>query len=132
VKLIIDGREYPAVTHENAELWALMQLKQQTRQFTEDGKGLGMRALAGMLASAKDAKSSGEIPEYAELWLAVVIYLSRVSAGDRVTFEEATRVPFGSVEVVQDPGDEVEADPTTPGNGGPETPAAPAPEVPAA
>jgi hypothetical protein len=125
VKLLIAGREYPAVDHSSASLLHLMQLKQQTRDFTEDGKGLGMHALQAIGASAAAAQAEGEVPENADLWMAVMVFLTRRAAGENVTFLEAIDVPLESIQVVSEPGDEasaVEADPTTPGPDSPETP----------
>jgi hypothetical protein len=124
VRLLIDGREYPAVDHSNASLLHLMELKQQTRDFTEDGKGLGMAALQAVGASAA-ARADGEVPENADLWMAVMVFLTRRAAGEKVTFLEAIDVPLGSIEFLPEPGDEpgqVEADPTTPGPDSPATP----------
>jgi hypothetical protein len=57
-----------------------MELKQQTRDFTEDGKGLGMAALQAIGASAA-AQAEGEVPENADLWMAVMVFLTRRAAG---------------------------------------------------
>jgi hypothetical protein len=63
VKLMIDGREYAAVDHSNASLLHLMELKQQTRDFTEpNGKGLGMAALQAIGTSSAEAQAEGEVP----------------------------------------------------------------------
>jgi hypothetical protein len=124
VKLMIDGREYAAVDHSNASLLHLMELKQQTRDFTENGHGLGMAALQAIGASAAVAQAEGEVPENADLWMAVMVFLTRRSAGEKVTFLEAIDVPLGSIEVVTEPGDEAapaEPDPTTPGPDSPAT-----------
>jgi hypothetical protein len=56
VKLLIDGREYAAVNHSNASLLHLMELKQQTRDFSDDGQGLGMAALEAIGVSAAQAR----------------------------------------------------------------------------
>jgi hypothetical protein len=124
VKLLIDGREYPAVDHSSASLLHLMELKQQTREFTEDGKGLGMAALQAIGVSAAQAQAEGEVPEGADLWMAVMVFLTRRAAGEKLSFLEAIDVPLGSIEVVAEPGDQVEAvepDPTSPGPVSPET-----------
>jgi hypothetical protein len=124
VKLLIAGREYPAVDHSNASLLHLMELKQQTRDFTEDGHGLGMAALQAIGASAA-TQAEGEVPENADLWMAVMVFLTRRAAGEKLTFLEAIDVPLGSIEFLPEPGDQagqVEADPTSPGPDSPETP----------
>jgi hypothetical protein len=124
VKLLIAGREYPAVDHSNASLLHLMELKQQTRDFTEDGKGLGMAALQAIGASAA-AQAEGQVPENADLWMAVMVFLTRRAAGEKLTFLEAIDVPLGSIEFLPEPGDQagqVEPDPTSPGPDSPETP----------
>jgi hypothetical protein len=124
VKLMIDGREYPTVTHENASLLHLFELKQQTRDFTEDGKGLGMAALEEIGRQATAAQAAGETPDDVDLWSAVVVFLSRRSAGDKVTFLEAIDIPVASLQSIPEPGDEApsEVDPTTPGPDSPATP----------
>jgi hypothetical protein len=125
VKLVIDGREYPAVTHATASLLHLMELKQQTRDLTPDGLGLGMAALEGIGREAEVARASGETPPNADVWFAVLVFLSRRAAGEKLSFVEAIDVPFGAIEFVTEPGDEAqvaEADPTTPGPDSPATP----------
>jgi hypothetical protein len=125
VKLLIDGREYAAVDHSNASLLHLMELKQQTRDFTDDGNGLGMAALQAIGQSAAAAQAEGEVPANADLWMAVMVFLTRRAAQEKVTFLEAIDVPLGSIQVVAEPGDEqapAEVDPTTPGPDSPETP----------
>lgn len=100
MKYVIRGREYPTVDRSTAQLIHLMELRQQTRAWTEDGKGLGMQALDRLETEAKeddDAKL---------LAFAVLLFLSRRAAGDKVTFEEAAAVAFDDVEIVKEPGDE--------------------------
>jgi hypothetical protein len=104
VKLMIDGREYAAVDHSSASLLHLLELKQQTRDFTEDGKGLGMHALQAIGASAAAAQAEGEVPENADLWMAVMVFLTRRAAGENVTFLEAIDVPLESIQVVSGAG----------------------------
>jgi hypothetical protein len=61
----------------------------------------------------------------ADLWMAVMVFLTRRAAQEKVTFLEAIDVPLGSIQVVAEPGDEqapAEVDPTTPGPDSPETP----------
>jgi hypothetical protein len=125
VKLLIDGREYAAVDHSNASLLHLMELKQQTRDFSDDGHGLGMAALQAIGVSASQAQAEGEVPVNADLWMAVMVFLTRRAAQEKVTFLEAIDVPLGSIQVVAEPGDEqapAEVDPTTPGPDSPATP----------
>jgi hypothetical protein len=125
----IDGREYPAVDHSNASLLHLMDLKTQTAKLGlgPGGKGLGMAALQAIGTDSAQAQAAGEVPEDADLWMAVMVFLTRRAAGDDVSFLEAIDVPIGSIEVIPEPGDETgeaEADPTNPGPDSPETPAA--------
>jgi hypothetical protein len=136
-----DGRELEAVNPATANLLHLMELKQQTKEWSEDGKGLGMRALSAMRrrsldyqlvfeAEQKAAADEGrpmvepDPPDDADVWTAVVLYLSRRAAGDRLSFLEAADVRMGELAMIPDPGDEGpgETDPTTPGSGGPATP----------
>jgi len=135
------GREIEAVNPATANLLHLMELKQQTKEWSEDGKGLGMRALSAMrrrsldyqLAFEAEQKTAAEEgrdpvepdpPDDADLFTAVVLYLSRRAAGDRVSFLEAADVRMSELVMIPDPGDEGpgEADPTTPGSDGPATP----------
>lgn len=141
-----DGREIQAVNHRTAHLLHLMELKQQTREWTDDGKGLGMRALSVMQRchlqyqiaveeEQKAAEDSGrdpqpiDPPDDLEIWMVVVVFLSRRAAGDKVSFAEAADVGIDDVVAIPEPGDqgpgEVQ-DPPTPGSGGPVTPDAPA------
>jgi hypothetical protein len=124
VKLIIDGREYQAVNHKGAQLLHLMELRQQSRAFTEDGKGLGMRAIEELVRVADLPGAEGD-PDAQVLGFAVLLFLTRRAAGDKVTFEQAAAVAFNDVEVLVEASDlpEVPQDPTAPGGTG--TPAAP-------
>jgi hypothetical protein len=127
VKLMIDGREYAAVDHSNASLLHLMDLKTQTAKLGlgPNGKGLGMAALQAIGTSSAEAQASGEVPEDADVWMAVMVFLTRRAAGENISFIDAIDVPLGSIEVVPEPGDEqapAEADPTTPGPDSPATP----------
>ena len=142
MKLIISGREYPAVNPGTANLLHLMELRAQTREWTEDGRGLGMRALEAMqrrgaahqrIVESMQAQGRPvedlEAPEDAELWMAVLLFLARRGAGEKVTFAQAADVPMGEIEGVLEPGDVKagdEPDPQSPGSGGPATPEAPA------
>lgn len=124
MKLVIAGRDYPAVNHATASLLHLMELKQQTKDFTDDGKGLGMSALEAIGRSAAAQGEAGQTPENADLWMAVMVFLTRRGAGEKVTFLEAIDVPLASIEVITEPGDEAtagEPDPTTPGPASPVT-----------
>jgi len=134
------GREIEAIDPSAANLLHLMELKQQTRAFTDDGKGLGMHGLSAMRrrsadyrrameAEAAAAKEEGrdpvelDPPDDADLWMAVLLFLSRRAAGDRVTFLEAADVCVQDVVAIPDPGDEApeKEDPMMPGGGGPAT-----------
>ena len=136
------GREIEGVNPSTANLLHLMELKQQTKEWSEDGKGLGMRALSAMRrrsldyqvafeAEAKAAAEEGRVPvepdppDDGDLFTAVVLFLSRRAAGERVSFLEAADVRMSDLVVIPAPGDEGpgEADPTTPGSDGPATPA---------
>jgi hypothetical protein len=136
VKLLIAGREYPAVDHSNASLLHLMDLKTQTAKLGlgPGGKGLGMAALQSIGVSAVASQAAGEVPDDADVWMAVMVFLTRRAAGEDISFVDAIDVPLGSIEVVPEPADETpaEVDPTKPGPDSPETPepdAAPAPSA---
>ena len=139
MKIIIYGREYEAVNYKTASVLHLMELRQQSREFTDDGKGLGLKALEQMQRRGaahqreiERAQAEGldvaevESPDDADLWLAVCLFLCRREAGEKLRFLEAVDVPMGDIEVVPEPGDETpgqEPDPQQPGSGGPATPA---------
>ena len=147
MKIVIDGREYPAVSHKGARLLHLIELREQTRKLLEEPLGMARldalaRASAGAREELKAARASGDaaaaaaaeqrVSVDAELWTAIVIFLSRRASGERVTFSEAVDVDLESVEFVLEEGDQPDEqdeppgpreapDPTPPGNGGPET-----------
>ena len=139
MKIRISGREYDAVNYKTASVLHLMELRQQSREFTDDGKGLGMKALevmqrtgAAYQREVEQAQKDGrpvelEAPDEADLWLAVCLFLTRRAAGEKLRFLEAVDVPMGAIEVIPEPGDEnpeEEPDPQLPGSGGPATPEA--------
>lgn len=145
MKIVIDGREYPAVGHKGARLLHLIELREQTRKLLAEPLGMArLDRLAKTSQSAREeldaAKALGDpdavaaaeerVAADAELWTAVVIFLSRRGAGERVTFAEAVDVDLATVEFILEDGDRdgdepagpSEApDPTPPGSGGPET-----------
>lgn len=128
MKLRIRGIDYPLVTHQTAELLHLMELKVQSRPFSEDGKGWGMDALQAIADGSAAAAKNGEPAADAYMtYLAVITYLTRRGAGEDLKFADALRVPVSEIEPIIEPEDEAPAgeavDPTTPGDG-PATPAA--------
>lgn len=137
MKIRIGDREYDAVNYKTASLLHLMELRQQSRAFTEDGKGLGMHAMERMqrrsaeyqrqrdeaVAGGRDVAGI-DAPDDADLWLGVVVFLSRRAAGEKITFLEAIDVPLGGIEAIREPGDEL--DPTVPEGGSPATTVGPA------
>jgi hypothetical protein len=125
VKLVIDGREYPAVTHANASLLHLMELKQQTRDSHPRRPGPRHGRARGDRPGGRGGTGERRDAPNADVWFAVLVFLSRRAAGEKLSFVEAIDVPFGAIEVVTEPGDEAqvaEADPTTPGPDSPATP----------
>lgn len=95
MKFVVGGREIQAVSLQGAQLIHLMELKVQTREWSEHGRGY----------SAKDLERlDGD--ENPELYMAVLLFLSRRAAGEKVTFNEAASVAMADVEVVKEPGDE--------------------------
>lgn len=95
MKFVVGGREIQAVSLQGAQLIHLMELKVQTREWSEDGKGY----------SAKDLERlDGD--EHPELYMAVMLFLSRRATGEKVTFNQAASVAMADVQVVKEPGDE--------------------------
>ena len=143
MKLVIDGKPYPAVGRKSANLRHLFELRIQAVPLLGYELGLARldelerasRALAGRLKAATMAGDETEVErlrmEQAEdglVGLAVTIFLSRRKAGDAVTFAESVDIDLGRLELVEEPGDaepetEAEPDPTVPGDVGPATPA---------
>lgn len=128
MKLKIQGAEYPLVTPQGADLLDLMELKQQSKPFSDDGKGWGMNALLRLGQDSTESAKRGDTDfDSYVLWMGVLVFLSRRKAGDQVTLRDALRVPLDEVESVPEAGDEVpdeegEADPTIPGPVSPATP----------
>jgi hypothetical protein len=123
MKYIINGREYPFVNHQTAQVLHLMELRQQTRAWTEDGKGLGQKALQRLHDQAVRAGDAADVDD-AMLAFAAFLFLTRRAAGDKVSFEDAAAVAFADVQVVKESGDEPADEPQGPtAPGGTETPA---------
>jgi len=121
MKYVISGREYPVINRHTAHVLHLMELKQQTRPFTDDGQGFGMKALQLIDEKAVEQDADAQIMAFA-----VMLFLTRRAAGDKVSFEEAASVGMADVEVIREPGDEPEPEPQGPtAPGGLETPEAP-------
>jgi hypothetical protein len=150
LKLIIDGREYPAVDHNSGQLLHLMELQQQGRDLVEGG--LGMSALQRMerearvyvrqlkayeaareayeaaLEAGQEAEEPEEpiVPDVSLTLMAVAVFLTRRAAGDVVSFRDSLAVGMDTIVQLPEPTDrpasEDRPDPTTPGSGGPATP----------
>lgn len=169
-KLRIEGREYPAVDHRGATLLHLVELREHTRRLLEVPLGMGRldelsrmareqgRRRTQLEAAYAVAVEGGEpaavLEDLAEqlrevkaaqaddglLGLAIIVFLTRRKAGDRVTFAQATNVDVDLIEWVPEDSDEqpvapsddelpddpfgpgAAPDPTVPGHGSPATP----------
>jgi hypothetical protein len=142
VKLVIEGREYRAVSHETAELLHLMELQQQGRDLVEGGLGMSAisrmeregKAYATAMKAWQAARDRGEdaeepvTPDAALTMMAVTIFLTRRGAGEAVSLRDALRVGLSTIVQVPEPTDPAPSeedgpDPTGPGSDGPATPA---------
>jgi hypothetical protein len=148
VKIRIEGREYPVVGHRSANLLHLIELREHTRALFAEPLGMARlddlervskRIRAGVVAvkaAREDAVERGDDlavaaadddlrrleAEQADdglLGMAIVIFLSRRKAGDRVTFAQAVDVDIAhDVDWIPEPDDEQPVAPD-PGDGVP-------------
>jgi len=112
VKIVIEGVEYPFVHPAEAKPSQLIALQRQSGLTFEDIE-CGMQHLQQI---AKDdtnlepyqfmAKVVSQIDIL--LSVAALVFLARWAAGEKLTFEEATDIPFTSVQFAPEPGDEVQ------------------------
>jgi hypothetical protein len=144
VRLRIDGRDYEAVNHRTATVADLLALRQQTagppwEAIGVPPGGLGMRALERMArASARahhrarrcqdeggdpaDPSADPQTPDDGDLWLGVVVFLTRRAAGEKVSLLEAMDIAPADIEVLDAPEEtDDESDPPEPGDAGPAT-----------
>lgn len=169
-KLRIEGREYPAVDHRGATLLHLVELREHTRKLLEVPLGMGRldelsrmareqgrrrtQLEAAHAAAVEGGEPAAVLEDLAEqlrevkaaqaddglLGLAIIVFLTRRKAGDRVTFAQATNVDVDLIEWVPEDSDEqpvapsdddvpddpfgpgAAPDPTVPGRGSPATP----------
>ena len=143
-----------------AKLLHLVELREHTRTLLEEPLGMGRldelarqarELVAGIKAAERDyaaARDDGAGPVQLEelagrvralkgaqaddglLGLAIVVFLSRRAAGDRVTFAQATTVDVGQIDYVEEPGDAQVVAPDEGEQGDPFGPEAPDPTVP--
>ena len=147
MKIRINGKEYPAVSVENAQLIHLMELQAQGPDLVPGGLGMGAlqrmeretkayhRSLV-MAAAQRDAGQDSidpDMPDCCLTLMAVTVFLTRRAAGDVVSLRQALEIRFQDIEEVPEPTDmppsEEELDPTKPVNDGQGTPAVAAPAV---
>lgn len=142
MKLVIDGREYPVVTTQTAELLHLMELQQQAKALVEGGLGMSAlqridreagayrRAMTAWQEAGADPGSEPDVPDNSVTAMAVTVFLSRRAAGDQVTFQDAARIGMDAIiqmaESMDAQASDDAVDPTPPG-GGPATPDVAAP-----
>lgn len=143
-----------------AKLLHLVELREHTRTLLEEPLGMGRldelarqarELVAGIKAAERDyaaARDDGAGPVQLEelagrvralkgaqaddglLGLAIVVFLSRRAAGDRVTFAQATTVDVGQIDYVEEPGDAQVVAPDEGEQGDPFGPEAPDPTAP--
>lgn len=162
MKLRIDGREYPVVSHRGANLLHLLELREHTRAlFAEPlgmarldelervSRGIREQVVRVKVARERAVEEGDELAVAAAdeelhkleaaqiddglLGMAIIIFLSRRKAGDRVTFAQAVDVDVAEdVEWIPEPDDAMPV-PPAPGDGVPVdgVTAAPDPTVPA-
>lgn len=134
-----DGKIIPAINPMDpagggVSIGHVMRLKMETREFTEDGKGIGTTQLTAMMRearvyemarrrAAKEGTEPPDPPDCMDMWLAVVVYLSRRQSGERISFWDSIEYP---VAFIPEPGDvkdeEDETNPPEPTPDGKETP----------
>jgi hypothetical protein len=141
MRIKIEGREYPVIGHRNANLLHLIELREHTRALFAEPLGMARlddlervskrirSSLTAVQAARAEAVAAGDDlaveaaddelrrlqAEQADdglLGMAIVIFLSRRKAGDRVTFAQSIDVDIaGDVEWIPDPDD---SDPVAP------------------
>jgi hypothetical protein len=101
VELVIEGRMYRAVAPHTAPALAAWELRRQS--------GMGMRTLTDLgarIQAAGEAQERGERPDITDaevhLWMAVLVFLARRSAGERITFAQAKAVPITDVHLAHE------------------------------
>lgn len=135
MRIRIEGREYPVIGHRSANLLHLIELREHTRALFAEPLGMARldelervsKRIRGQVVTVKaareDAVERGDDAAVAAaddelrrldaeqaddglLGMAIVIFLSRRKAGDRVTFAQAVDVDVASdVEWIDDPAD---------------------------
>jgi hypothetical protein len=144
VKIRIGDREYPVIGHRNANLLHLIELREHTRGLFEQPLGMARldeiertaKVLRGRIAAAQQRRAAAleagddaavaaadeqlerlriEQVDDGLLGMAIVMFLSRRKAGDRVTFAQAVDVDIAAdVEWISEPDDAL---PVTPDAG---------------
>lgn len=135
MKIRIGGSEYPVVSHRSANLLHLIELREQTRKLFDEPLGMARldqiervsRALRDKVTAAKKQRAlaleagdeaavaaSDELIEQLNqeqvddglLSMAIIIFLSRRKAGERITFAQAVNVDIAEdVEWISEPDD---------------------------
>ena len=130
MRLRIQGREYDVIDPRSCRVLHLMELRQQTRGLVEGG--LGLRELGPMarrMQAAHEEQAAARAqgvqvdddaldvdPDEVLIWLAVLVFLARRAAGERVSFADAADISPDEIEMVSEPGDE--EDPQVPTSAG--------------
>lgn len=107
--LTIGPKTYEMESLDRVTILDLVALKLQTRDYTEDGKGLTLNYLEENLSGKNAAEAETDL-----LAFGAFIFLVRRRAGENISFEEALDFPIG--DLVFDNGDsaDVEAGEETP------------------
>lgn len=132
MKIIIDGKEYKAVNQNGASLLHLLELQVQTRELYPPN-GIGTRRMAELERAVRQhereralALSVGDEPlppDDAMLFMAITVFLTRRSVGERLSFTDAIDC---NPEFALESEDKAESvNPPVEGSDSPETPGAP-------
>lgn len=135
MRIMIEGREYPVIGHRSANLLHLIELREHTRALFAEPLGMArldelervskrIRSEVVAVKAAREAavergddlavaaaddelrRLEAEQADDGLLGMAIVIFLSRRKAGDRVTFAQAVDVDVANdVEWLEDPED---------------------------
>ncbi len=99
-----DGREYQIAMPLNPTVTEYLRLTRETEMSVNDIEAAIDRAQSEV-ADAEKAKRDPDVGADILLGTAMVLYLARWRAGEKVTLETAADVPFDGIEMVAEPGE---------------------------
>lgn len=127
MKVIIQGHEYDFDSLGTMTLFDSLELQKQTGMSVQEFADRG-QLLAAAAAEAEAAEVQLEPDGDMLLLLAIMIWLVRRRAGERLTLEQATDFPMSDLQIIPD--EASPADPPVPGPAGDPDAGAPAPGSP--